>query len=102
MAQTITTKRRIETMTTTTKRLIGSVGIALTLSCGFIAGYTWPHRRLVEQTRDAEYVRVVSAIARTMRCSTETEFAAGRDHECDPSEVEQDAGLTDDEGRILR
>lgn len=51
---------------------------------------------------DAEYVRVVSAIARTMRCSTVEEHNAGRDHECDPSEIEQDAGLVDAEGQILR
>lgn len=47
------------------------------------------------QAVEAEYVRVVSAIARTMRCSTVEEFDRGEDHECDPSEIEQDAGLVD-------
>lgn len=57
-----------------------------------MAGYslgTWDKRAAVE----AEYVRVVSSIARTMRCQTEEEFDQGLDHECDPSEIEQDAGL---------
>lgn len=49
--------------------------------------------------RDKEYTRVVTAIARTMRCSTEAEHAKGLDHECDPSEVEQDAGLVDENGK---
>ncbi len=51
---------------------------------------------------DREYARVVSAIARTMRCSTEEEHAQGLDHECDPSEVEEDAGLVDAEGQVIR
>lgn len=45
---------------------------------------------------DAEYTRVVAAIARTMRCQTEDEFDRGVDHECDPSEIEQDAGLLEE------
>ena len=55
-----------------------------------------------DDVREAEYVRVVAAISRTMRCSTEEEFDAGRDHECDPSEVEQDAGLVDENGEVKR
>jgi hypothetical protein len=55
-------------------------------------------RRAVE----AEYTRVVSAIARTMRCSTEEEFKRKEDHQCDPSEIEQDAGLVDEKGNVIR
>jgi hypothetical protein len=61
--------------------------------------------KLIKVTKDntdhaveAEYVRVLSAVARTMRCSTEAEHKAGNNHECDPSEIEQDAGLTDEKG----
>lgn len=56
----------------------------------------------VEDARQAEYARVVAAIARTMRCSTEEERKAGRDHECDPSEIEVDAGLVTRDGVVIR
>lgn len=67
----------------------------------FVAGY-YEGASQVEQAREAEYVRVVGALARTMRCSTEEEWARGEDHECDPSEVEQDAGLVDERGARVR
>lgn len=54
-----------------------------------------------ENAKQAEYTRVVAAIARTMRCSTEEEFSNGRDHQCDPSEITQDAGLTDVDGNQI-
>jgi len=41
----------------------------------------------------AENERVTAAIARTMRCQTEVEYAAGTDHQCTASEIRQDAGL---------
>lgn len=70
---------------------------AFTLGCepGLVSG------PCVEDARQAEYTRVVAAIARTMRCSTEEEYKAGRDHQCDPSEIAQDAGLTDADGNQL-
>jgi hypothetical protein len=55
----------------------------------------------VKDAQTAEYNRVLKAVARTMRCSTEEEFAKGEDHECDPSEIEQDAGLVDADGNKL-
>lgn len=71
------------------------VSMFITVGCfGFIGGRL-DRNRAVGAAREAEYVRVVSAIARTMRCSTVEEFERGADHECDPSEIEQDAGLVD-------
>lgn len=58
-------------------------------------GYTLGHMNK-QAAVDAEYTRVVAAIARTMRCQTEEEYYAGRNHECDPSEIEQDAGLLEE------
>lgn len=70
---------------------------AFTLGCepGLVSG------PCVEDAKQAEYTRVVAAIARTMRCSTEEEHKAGRDHECDPSEITQDAGLTNADGNQI-
>ena len=75
---------------------IAAVGLLL---AAFGAGYASAN---VNRAREAEYTRVVAAIARTMRCSTEEEYDAGLDHECDPIEIEQDAGLTDEQGRVIR
>lgn len=56
----------------------------------------------VEDARQAEYRRVVAAIARTMRCSTVDEFDRGQDHQCAPDEIVQDAGLVDGDGKQIR
>lgn len=78
---------------------VGTVVVALPVSLFFLGmglGQKIERsecRMSVRIAVDAEYTRVVGAIARTMRCQTEEEHAQGKDHECDPSEVEQDAGL---------
>lgn len=64
---------------------------------GFAAG-RYGQEQAKQKAVEAEYVRVVSAIARTMRCQTVDEREQGQDHECDPSEIEQDAGLVDADG----
>jgi hypothetical protein len=74
--------------------ILGVLVSGLMASAGFVAGRSG-QEQVKRQAVEAEYVRVVSAIARTMRCSTVEEFERGEDHECDPSEIEQDAGLVD-------
>lgn len=74
--------------------------VLISLIAGFLLGSHYS-RKSQQQAVDAEYTRVVAAIAQTMRCSTPEEFDAGVDHECAPWEIEQDAGLADADGRKL-
>lgn len=85
--------------------VIFAAGLLIGLVSGHGAGFNDALAEepvICERARDEEYRRVVASIARTMRCSTEEEFAAGQDHECDPSEVELDAGLVNEKGEIIR
>lgn len=83
----------------TDKKLVvrGVLIVMVAVLLGFVAGRINSQEQ-IRQAREAEYVRVVEAIARTMRCSDEIEYSKGQDHECDPSEIEQDAGLVDADG----
>ena len=59
---------------------------------GILGGYAaGQHNK--EAAVQSERQRVTSAIARTMRCSSEEEFDRGEDHQCESWEIEQDAGL---------
>jgi hypothetical protein len=105
-------------MTKTRFRLLQTIVITGVLTCGFIAGYTWPrddyqagYERALDDVasgeitvssqatrlrdaqqalfiREAEYERVVSAIAEA--------------YHKDPSEVEVDAGLVNERGELKR
>jgi hypothetical protein len=75
--------------------------VLISLIAGFLLGSHHTRRTVEREQRAitqaavyAEYYRVLGAVARTMRCSSEDEYDAGRDHQCTSSEVEQDAGLT--------
>jgi len=65
-------------------------GAVLLVALGYLIGAF--HLNVSVQ---AERELVLSAVARTMRCSSVEEFDQGMDHQCEPWEIAQDAGLAE-------